>query len=297
MYNKEKFAELLKIIQGERSINTYAKDSGVSAAYISKLKRGLYPKAPSPEIIKKLHDRKSEVRYGDLMVAAGHILPIEESDKLRLKSKYIASKNPMYQHLHPNLEEELKALTKEEKDELDEFINSSTPEDLYEFILSLQNIDELNNLVQMEEEAEILSGKPLENLIPLAPQTVKIPILGKIACGDPIDAIENIDGYLYKSPEGLPGGDLIALQAKGDSMSPTIPNGAHVIIRKQKDAENGELVAVRVNGDTEATLKRLKKQGDTIILMPDNPSYSPIVVDQNNPVSIIGKVVSYEVRF
>lgn len=136
-----------------------------------------------------------------------------------------------------------------------------------------------------------------ENMKEVIPPTIRIPILGKIAGGRPIDAIENIEGYLYKTPDGLPGGDLIALHVKGDSMSPTIPNGAHVIIRKQEDAENGELVAVRVNGDTEATLKRLKKQGDTIILMPDNPSYSPIVVDEENPVTIIGKVVSYEVRF
>lgn len=135
------------------------------------------------------------------------------------------------------------------------------------------------------------------NLKEVAPATIRIPILGKIACGDPIDAIENIEGYLYKSPEGLPSGELISLLVKGDSMSPTIPDGAYVIIRKQTDAENGELVAVRVNGDADATLKRLKKQGDTIILMPDNPNYSPIVINEDNPVTIIGKVVSYEVRF
>lgn len=133
------------------------------------------------------------------------------------------------------------------------------------------------------------------NLVEIAPPTIRIPILGKIACGNPINADENIEGYLYKSPSSVPAGDLIALQVKGDSMAPTIPNGAHVIVRLQNDAENGELVAVRINGDDEATLKRLKKQGDTILLMPDNTNYDPIIVDKNNPVTIIGKAVSYEV--
>lgn len=135
-----------------------------------------------------------------------------------------------------------------------------------------------------------------DNLKPLAPPTVKIPILGKIACGDPINADENIEGYLYKSAEGLPSGELMALWTKGDSMSPTIPEGAIVTIRLQEEAENGELVAVRINSDEDATLKRLKKQGNTILLMPDNQNHEPIIVTEDNPVTIIGKVVSYEVR-
>lgn len=143
----------------------------------------------------------------------------------------------------------------------------------------------------------ILEESSATNVYPISPATVRIPILGKIACGDPIDADENIEGFLYKSPEGLPSGDLIALHVKGDSMSPTIPDKAYVIIRRQADAENGELVAVRINSDEDATLKRLKKQGNTIILMPDNQKYDPIVVNEDNPITMIGKVVSYEVRF
>lgn len=297
MYNKEKFSELLNQIKGERSINTYAKESGVSAAYISKLLRGLYPKAPSPEIIKKLHDRQAEVSYGDLMVAAGHILPLEESNKMRLKSKYIASRDPLFQKLHPDLEEQFKELTQEEKNELDEFVETSSSEEIFDYIRYLQGFDEMMMLSQVAEEAEIYSAVKPTNLVPIQPQTIKIPILGKIACGDPFNAEENIQGYLYKSAEGLPSGELMALETKGDSMAPTIPNGALVTIRLQKEAENGELVAVRINGDEDATLKRFKRQGETIILMPDNKNYDPIIVDENNPVTIIGKVVSYEVRF
>ncbi len=79
--------------------------------------------------------------------------------------------------------------------------------------------------------------------------------MGKIACGDPITADENLTGYRYESPDNLPSGNLFYLQAKGDSMEPTIPNGSYVLIREQPEVENGEIAAVLVNGDTEALLK------------------------------------------
>jgi len=132
------------------------------------------------------------------------------------------------------------------------------------------------------------------NLIEISPATVKIPILGTIACGDPILAEENFKGYRYESPDRLPSGNLIYLEAKGDSMEPTIPNGSYVLIREQPEVEYGEVAAVRVNGNTEATLKRIKKHGNTILLMPDNPKHDPIVVDENNPITVIGKAVKVE---
>ncbi|WNN77549.1 XRE family transcriptional regulator [Lysinibacillus capsici] len=131
------------------------------------------------------------------------------------------------------------------------------------------------------------------NLIPVQPNFVKIPILGVIACGDPITAIENHDGYRYEPEEILPKGNLFYLKTKGDSMEPTIPNNSYVLIREQPEVEYGEIAAVLVNGDTEMTLKRVKKQGSSIFLMPDNPKHDPIFVDENNPARIIGKAVRY----
>lgn len=133
--------------------------------------------------------------------------------------------------------------------------------------------------------------KQVTNIEPITSKMVKIPILGTIACGDAILAEENIEGYIYEISDGLPSGNLFTLIAKGDSMEPTIPNGSKVIVREQADVENGEIAAVRVNGDTEATLKRVKKQGDIVFLMPDNPSYEPIVITEDNPATIIGKAV------
>jgi len=133
------------------------------------------------------------------------------------------------------------------------------------------------------------------NLIEVQPNFVKIPILGTIACGEPILAQQNVEGYMYEFSELLPTGNIFALVAKGDSMEPTIPNGSKVLIREQSEVEYGEIAAVLVNGDTEATLKRVKKQGETILLMPDNPKHEPYIVDENNPAKIIGKAVSFKV--
>ncbi len=131
------------------------------------------------------------------------------------------------------------------------------------------------------------------NAITLTPNFVKIPVLGIIACGDPITAVENHDGYRYEPTEFLPKGNLFYLRTKGDSMEPTIPDNSFVLIREQPEVEYGEIAAVLVNGDTEITLKRVKKQGNAIFLMPDNPKHDPILVDENNPVRIIGKAVRY----
>lgn len=134
------------------------------------------------------------------------------------------------------------------------------------------------------------------NVASISAQTVAIPILGTISCGDPITAEENIKGYYYESQDTLPSGHLICLEASGESMYPTIPDGSIVVIREQPEVESGEIAAVLVNGETEATLKRVKKQGDTLILVPDNPSYDPIVVNEKNPAKIIGKAIKYTMQ-
>lgn len=118
-----------------------------------------------------------------------------------------------------------------------------------------------------------------------------IPVLGDIACGDPITAEENIQGYRDEVADTLPTGNLFYLHCKGDSMAPTIPDGAYVLIRQQPDVEDGEIAAVLVNGDTEATLKRIKRQGSLVMLMPDNQTYTPYIVTEGNPARILGKAL------
>ncbi|MGY6720076.1 LexA family protein [Bacillus licheniformis] len=138
-----------------------------------------------------------------------------------------------------------------------------------------------------------LTEESPSNLTPIAPQTVPIPVLGTIACGEPILAEENVTEYVYESPDQLPSGNLFYLKAKGTSMEPTIPDGSYVLVREQPEVENGEIAAVLVNGDTEATLKRIKRQGDIVILMPDNPNYSPFIITPENPARIIGQAIQF----
>lgn len=134
------------------------------------------------------------------------------------------------------------------------------------------------------------------NLVPISRASiVNIPILGTIKCGQPILAEENITGYREELSDRLPSGNLFYLKSQGDSMVPTIPEGSLVLIREQPTVEYGEVAAVLVNGDTEATLKRVKKQGDIVMLIADNPDYPPYIITDDNPARIIGKAVQVSV--
>lgn len=133
-------------------------------------------------------------------------------------------------------------------------------------------------------------GTSPQNLKPVN-ETIKIPLLGTIACGDPILADENIAGYLSEPTDFLPSGNLFYLRAKGQSMEPTIKDGSLVLIRQQPDVEDGEIAAILFMDDDEATLKRIKRAGPTVILMPDNREYEPIIASDSNPVRILGKAV------
>lgn len=126
-------------------------------------------------------------------------------------------------------------------------------------------------------------------------EIVKIPVLGEIACGDPITAEENVEEYRERPANNLPHGDLFYLKAQGDSMEPKIPNGSYVLIREQPDVENGDIAAVLVNSDTEATLKKVRKLNEVILLEAINDDYEPYIVDKENPARILGKAV--EVSF
>ena len=116
---------------------------------------------------------------------------------------------------------------------------------------------------------------------------VNIPLIGQIAAGKPILAVENLEDN-FKIPQNLfHGDDLFMLKIKGESMiNVGINNGDLVIIKKQNNAENGEIVAALI--DDSATVKRFYKENNGFRLQPENDSMEPIYV---NEVDIIGKVV------
>jgi len=143
------------------------------------------------------------------------------------------------------------------------------------------------NLSDLTSNKERLNSSNMVQVV----ETIDIPIIGKIACGEPITAIENITGYMPYPKELLPKGEIYYLRAEGHSMEPKIPSGSLVMCRKQEDIESGEIAAVLVNGDEETTLKRVRKVNDMIILEPLNDDYEPYIVTQKNPARIIGKAL------
>ena len=118
-----------------------------------------------------------------------------------------------------------------------------------------------------------------------------IPLYGKIAAGTPIEAIQH-EGDSIQVPAGYAGpGELYALTVEGDSMiNAGINDGDTVIIRRGTTAENGTIVVALVD-DQEATLKRLRRAGNKIVLEPENDSYEPQILDPNR-VKIQGRLVS-----
>ena len=131
-------------------------------------------------------------------------------------------------------------------------------------------------------------------------QARKIPVLGRVAAGIPINAITEIIDTEEISEDMAKTGDFLALQIQGDSMEPKISNGDVVIVRQQDDAETGDTVIALINGD-DAVCKRLRKYKEGLELISTNPSYAPLYFDEetikNKPVKIIGKVVELRAKF
>lgn len=105
------------------------------------------------------------------------------------------------------------------------------------------------------------------------PEMVELPIIGEIACGTPITAVENVAGYDHALRSWRAD---FALVCRGDSMAPTIHDGDVVAIRKEPEVQNGQIAAVRI-GD-EATLKTVYLFPDRLMLQPVNPAYPPILL-------------------
>ena len=129
---------------------------------------------------------------------------------------------------------------------------------------------------------------------------VWVPVLGHVAAGIPIEAVEDILDYEEISDAMAQQGEHFALKIKGDSMSPRMVNGDVVIVRKQSDVNSGDIAVVLVNGD-EATVKRIKKRPEGLMLIPSNTNFEPMFYTNEDiaklPVVILGRVVELRVKF
>jgi repressor LexA len=119
---------------------------------------------------------------------------------------------------------------------------------------------------------------------------VQVPLIGSVAAGKPITAVENIDGYVSLDRTIFKGKGLFTLRIRGDSMKNIgVLNGDIVIVRQQADAHNNDVVVAIIEGD--ATLKRYIRRADHIILRAENPNYEDIIVKSDKEVWIVGKMV------
>lgn len=147
-------------------------------------------------------------------------------------------------------------------------------------------------LMGISDDLNAATSVPLPSNIMPMPKTRQVPRLGRVACGTPILAEQNIDSY-----DSIP--DYVkcdfTLICKGDSMiNARIFDGDIVCIREQPEVENGEIAVVLIDSE-EATLKRVRLYDDHISLEPENPMYKPLVFwgEDMNKVRIIGKATHF----
>ncbi|MBN2032891.1 MAG: transcriptional repressor LexA [Deltaproteobacteria bacterium] len=130
--------------------------------------------------------------------------------------------------------------------------------------------------------------RALEVISPVETKRFELPLLGRVAAGKPIEALEVAD-VIEVPPSMIGRGDHFVLQVKGDSMREDgILEGDFIVVRKQPTAQNGETVVALING--EATVKRYYRKRDSVELRPANPDMKPILVSEGD-LLIQGKVV------
>lgn len=156
---------------------------------------------------------------------------------------------------------------------------------------SIETLNDIANALSVEASDLMNSG---------IRKGVRVPVLGRIAAGIPLEAITDIVDFEDIPEEMAKGGEYFALQIRGDSMEPKFSEGDVVIVKKQPCVETGEIAIVIVN-DNDATIKKVKKHDNGIYLIATNTNYSPIFYTceeiENLPVKILGKVVELRAKF
>ena len=149
-------------------------------------------------------------------------------------------------------------------------------------------------LSELEDKGYIYKSQGINRSIRLTDSSVtRIPLVGAVAAGIPITAIEEIEDYIpFNSYHGYPSSELFALRVKGDSMiNIGIFDGDIVVIHQTPNAENGEVVVAMV--DDEATVKRFYREDGHYRLQPENDSMDPIIVDHAEVLGKVGALLRY----
>ena len=169
-------------------------------------------------------------------------------------------------------------------------------------ISTVQKVAQVLGL-SVNQLVEVIDGNQLINISSdksASPIGVRIPVLGEVVAGVPIDAVEEYLDWEEITPELAETGEFFALKIKGDSMEPRIVAGDVVIVKMQPTAETGDVVIAMVNGD-DACCKRFIKHDEGITLQSFNPSYAPMFFTKKEieslPVTIVGKVIENRQKY
>jgi len=170
--------------------------------------------------------------------------------------------------------------------EIGEAVGLSSPSTVHSHLSALVEAGLLRRDPSKPRAIEVIEEEPDLRRAPVR----DVPLVGRIAAGTPILAEEDIE-EIFPLPTEIVGNDpVFMVRVQGDSMILAgIFDRDLVVIRRQPDARDGELVAALVDGE-EATVKRLRREAGRVVLLPENPDYEPIVL--TGGVEILGKVVA-----
>jgi len=172
--------------------------------------------------------------------------------------------------------------------EIGEALGLSSPSTVHSHLSALVRAGYIRKDPSKPRAIEIL--EPGEAAPASDPRVRDVPLVGRIAAGSPILAEEDIEEIVPLPTDFVGNGPVFMLVIRGDSMEGAgILDGDYVVVRRQPDAVDGEIVAALVDGE-EATVKRLRRRGGHVELHSENPAYPPMVFTDG--VEIIGKVVS-----
>lgn len=283
----DKLRELLIKAQGERSQNQFAMQGGFSSSAITRIMNGNY--VPSPKTLRKIANiAYNGVTYEDLLEACSYI---DKRSDASAESEQQEDRNK-----YGNI------LMKFDIDFIKKFMkdNGITYADLAEkskiplstiskIMCGVTPIPRYTTIRAIYSALGFTDKKPKDyyDEVNLESETL-VPLLGSVVAGVPIAAQQNIEEYIWISQR--PASMYFGLRVHGDSMIDAgIRDKCILIVRKQEYADNGDIIVAMLNG--EQIVKRFKKLGNMVFLMPENKNYDPIPVLPKDDLLILGKVV------
>ena len=215
------------------------------------------------------------------------------------KARFIMDNNIKRKELTTRQEEILEYIKKYSKEnrmpptvrEIGNHFEISSTNGVRSILAALIKKGYINRSPRLSRGIEVISNGQEDNQAELPSNTIEVPIVGRVAAGTPILAVQNLEGTVTIDRDFLAcRSDVFALRVKGDSMiNAGIFDGDLIFARQQKTAERGEIIVAQV--DNEATVKYYHPLADHVELRPANPRYRPIIVKKDKDFTIAGKLI------